>query len=735
MGGPVDPVEAIEPIAVPFARITSVLRRHIWVILVTFAIGVGGAAYLVEGMPKQYTAQAAIIIEPQRTQVSDLQAISSDVEDVASLMRTQIGILSSPSLALGVVNALDLTKDPEFAPHAGGLKDKIKSLLQSHHVGGKPPPVVLTPDEKADIAAAILSGKMSFTNDAQSRLLGIAVTTLNPVLSAKIANEAARQFLAFKVQEKFAAMQRAHDWLQGQVASLATQVQADDAAVEAYRLSHGLGEETPDNVQNGTAQVQTVNRQQLDAISTQLVDVKRDLTAKEGELVQARAALGGSISTSDLPAVLASPIIAQLMDETAAASGRAAELATSEGAGNPELRSARAAVSSLQARTREAMASVARSLSVQVAAEQSQVQALQQQMDQLKGAVGGENAAELGLSTLETQARATRNIYESFLSRAAQLANVAGIQEPDASLVSSAEVPLGPSAPQPTRLLAIAGFLSLVLGAVMAVVLERVRGGFSVPEQIESVLGLPLVGLMPKVRHTRFRRNRNGRPEIAMTASLDRLRGQMRVLGEARPRLVMVTSALPKEGKSVFSVEFARNMAAAGWRVLLLECDFCCPSIAGYLGVPAGPGLCEILSGSSLGATDSLIRQPARNLDVILAGKMRGNSQEMLASRRMSALLRDVRDRYDLVIMDTPPVLPVADALVLGRHADATLAVVQWEKTPRDAVANTVRLLRGSGTPIMGVVMTRVDLRKASLSGGRMAYAFAKYDGYHSARA
>jgi succinoglycan biosynthesis transport protein ExoP len=735
MGGSVDPVEAIEPMAVPFARVTSILRRHIWVIVITFAIGVGGAGFLVEGMPKQYTAQAALIIEPQRTQVSDLQAISSDAEDVASLMRTQIGILSSPALALGVVNALDLTKDPEFEPHGGGLKDKIKTLLQSHDSGHKPVAVPLTPDQKADIAAAILSGKMSFTNDAQSRLLGIAVTTLDPVLSAKIANEAARQFLAFKVQEKFAAMQRAHDWLQGQVASLATQVQADDEAVEAYRLSHGLGEETPDNVENGSAQVQTVNRQQLDAISTQLVDVTRDLTEKEGELVQARAALSGSISTSDLPAVLASPIIAQLMDETAAASGRAAELATSEGAGNPELRSARAAVSSLQARTREAMASVARSLSVQVAAEQSQQQALEQEMGQLKGAVGNENAAELGLSTLETQARATRNIYESFLSRAAQLANVAGIQEPDASLVSSAEVPLGPSAPQPSRLLAIAGFLSLVLGAVIAVVLERVRGGFSVPEQVESVLGLPLVGLMPRVRQTRFRRNRSGRPEIAMTASLDRLRGQMRVLGEARPKLVMVTSALPKEGKSVFSVEFARNMAAAGWRVLLLECDFCCPSLAGYLGVSSGPGLCEILSGSSLGATDSLIRQPARNLDVILAGKMRGNSQEMLASRRMSALLRDVRDRYDLVIMDTPPVLPVADALVLGRQADATLAVVQWEKTPRDAVTNTVRLLRGSGTPIMGIVMTRVDLRKASLSGGRMSYAFAKYDGYHSARA
>jgi succinoglycan biosynthesis transport protein ExoP len=732
----VDPVAGIEPIAVPFGRVLSILRRHLWVILIVFCVGVGGAAYLVEGMPKQFTAQASLIIEPQRTQVSDLQAISSDAEDVGSLMRTQIGILSSPSLALGIVNSLDLTKDPEFAPHGGGLKARITAWLENHHILPKPPAFVLTQDEKRNIAAAILGGKMSFSNDAQSRLLGIAVTTLDPVLSAKIANEVAKQFLAFKVQEKFAAMQRAHDWLQGQVTSLASQVRTDDDAVETYRLSHGLGEETPDNVGNGAPQVQTVNRQQLDALSTQLVDVSRDLSAKEGELAQARAALSGNtVSTSDLPSVLASPLIAQLLAATTAATGRAAELATSEGAANPELRSARAAVGALQQRTREQMASVTRSLAVQVAAEQSQQQALQQSMAQLKGAVSGENAAQLGLSTLETQARATRNIYESFLSRAAQLANVAGIQEPDASLVSSAEVPLGPSAPQPTRLLAIAGILSLVVGTVIAVVLERVRGGFSLPEQIETALGLPLVGLMPKVRQTRFRRRRGGRAEIAMTASLDRLRGQMRVLGEARPKLLMVTSALPKEGKSVFTVELARNMATAGWRVLLLECDFCCPSLAGYLGVPDGPGLCEILSGSSLGATENLIRQPARNLDVILAGKMGGNSQEMLASRRMNALLRDVRGRYDLVIMDTPPVLPVADALVLGKQADATLAVVQWEKTPRDAVTNTIRLLRNSGTPIMGVVMTRVDLKKASLSGGRMAYAFAHYDGYHTAEA
>jgi capsular exopolysaccharide synthesis family protein len=735
MRGGTDPAHGVEPIAVPFGRVLSILRRHLWILVLTFVFIVGTTAVLVEGMPKRYTSEATLIIEPQRTQVSDLQAISSDAEDTASLMRTQIGILSSPSLALGVVDALNLTASPDFMPGHGGLKAGLIGWLQKHHLLKRPPVLPLTQADRANIAAGILGSELAFSNEPESRLLGIAVSTSDPVLSARIANEVARQFLAFKVQEKFAAMQRAHDWLQGQVASLATQVQADDEAVEAYRLSHGLGEVLLDPQGNDGGQVQTVNRQQLNDISAQLIDVSRDLSAKEGELAQAHVALSGTISTNDLPAVLASPVVAQLLDEASASAGRVAELESSEGPGNPELRSARAQVALLQARAREQMANVARSLAVEVAAERAQQTALQQQMEQLRGAVSNENAAELGLNTLETQARATRNIYESFLSRAAQLANVAGIQEPDASLVSSADVPLSPSAPQPTRLLAIAGILSLVIGTVLIVLLERLRGGFSLPEQIESVVGLPLVGLMPTVRQTRFRRSRGGRAETALTASLDRLRGQMRVLGDARPKLVMVTSALPKEGKSVFSGELARNMAAAGWRVLLLECDFCCPSLAGYLGLPTGPGLCEILSGTSLGATENLIRQPARNLDVILAGKMRGDSQEMLASRRMSALLNDVRQRYDVVIMDTPPVLAVADALVLGRLADATLAVVQWEKTPRDAVMNSIRLLSGSGAAIMGVIMTRVDLRKASLGGGRMSYAFRHYDGYNAARA
>ncbi len=667
--------------------------------------------------------------------MSDLQAISNDAEDIDSLMRTQIGILSSPSLALGVVQALDLTHDPEFMPHGGGLGTDAQKWLAQHGLMNPPDDGPLTQAQKELVASAILSGKIDFSNDPHSRLLGIAVATRDPDLSARIANEVAKQFLAFKVQEKYAAMQRAHDWLQGQVGSLAVEVQKKDNAVEAYRVAHGLAEASPISMDgSGGPQEQTVNRQQLDAISTELVQVSRDLSEKEGELTQAQAAVRGRLSPADLPAVIASPLIAELMQQSADASAHAAELGSSLGSANPELRSARARAATVEGRLRGEMTAIARSLSVQVQAARDQKAELQRQLDQLRGAVGKENAAELGLNTLESQARATRNLYESFLTRAAQLANVAGIQEPDASLVSSAEPPLAPSSPKRVRIVAVALILSLALGVGIVILLDRLHGGFSRPEEIESVLGLPLLGMLPAVNPKRPLLGR-GRAEAAMTAALNRMRGQMRVLGQARPQLLMVTSSLPKEGKSVFAAKMAQNMASAGWRVLLLECDFCRPSLASYFGLRGGPGLCEILSGMTIGDSHKLLWRPQANLDVVLAGNIRADSQEMLSSPRMQALLTDARSRYDLVILDTPPVLPVSDALVLGQHVDATLAIVQWEKTPRDAVMNSIRLLQDSRVPILGIVMTQVNQKKAVLTGGRISYTFRHYEGYHPTRA
>jgi polysaccharide biosynthesis transport protein len=726
-----DAAGRLEPLAVPLGRLTSTLRRHLLTIVTVFACGISGTYVVVKLMPRQYTADATILIQPQRTQVSDLQAITPDSGDVSSLVRTQIDILRSPSMATGVVKALDLASLAEFSPHEGmitKIRDLVRKILSQPAVSEP----ALTPEDADHIAADILSGKLTFANEARSSVLSVAVTTLDPVLSARIVNEVAKEFLDFKRQEKFAAMQRAHDWFQEQMGHLAEQLSAADLAVEHYRVQHRLDELPPDDP-NGV-RAETINRQQLNAISHELSEVVRESALKQGQLAQAQAVMRGQARPDTLPAVLASPTANQILSQISAVAGQEARLATSQGVSNPQLIAVQAQLEKLQEHFQKEIANVVSSLNSELAASRDQEQSLRQRMEQLRGAVSNENSSLIGLQGPLTKARATRSIYESFLNRATQLANVAGIQEQDASLVSAARVPLGPSAPQVARLLIVSAIFSLVLGIALAFLIERLRNGFSMPEQVEAALGVPLMAAVPTVSRAALRGARTGKASLTFNASLDKLRGQMRALGDRRPKVVMITSALPQEGKSVFAAGLARNAAAAGLRVILIECDFSYPSLAAQFRLQPTPGLCELLSGDFMGGRSDVIRELEPRLHIILAGSTRGDPQELLASDRMRELLAAVRAHYDLVVLDTPPVLPVADALVLAGQADATLMIVRWEKTARTATLGAVRLLRESRARIMGVVMTRVDSRKAAMLGGRMVHAFSEYKGYHVAR-
>ncbi|MBS0558653.1 MAG: polysaccharide biosynthesis tyrosine autokinase [Proteobacteria bacterium] len=730
----VSAMPALEPIGVPIGRALSLIHRNLWVVILILGLGLGGAAVVLKSMPKQYTAGATILIEPQRTQVSDLQAISPDPGDVASLLRTQIDILRSTRLALGVVRALDLTSIPVFQPHSGGIKAMLFRALQAVGLSDPVPHDQLTPQQADQVAALVLQDMLSFTNEAHSSVLGVSVTTGNAALSAAIANEVAKQFLDFKRNEKFAAMQRAHDWFQEQLGTLGDQVHAADLAAENYRRQHGLEEQPPDT---GTGErTVSANRQQLDAISRQLSDVSRERALKEGQLAQAQAVLKGAMPASALPEVLTSTAVAGLISQIAAASGREAQLETAQGANNPELVATRALVARLQAKLQQEMGNIVMSLTASVQAARSQEASLRTELEKLRRAVADENSAEVGLQELQAKARATRGIYESFLTRVAQLANVAGIQEPDAALVSSAQVPLTPSSPKTMQVLVLAAMGSMVIGIALAVMIERLRPGFGEPEVLEAALGLPMLAVMPRVSAAGQAQAETGPPRkrsaIMLDAALDKLRGQLRALGEKRPTVVMVTSALPQEGKSVFAARFARNAARAGWRVMLVECDFRRPSIARAFGLPPGAGLSQILNGTLLGSEDAVLHTPMPHLHVLPAGWVQGDPQELLASRRMEALLATARERYDLVVLDTPPVLPVADALVLSSRADATLMLVRWEKTPRSAVQDAVRMLRDSRARILGTVMTRVSMRTAQIVGGRISHALGYYDSYHA---
>ncbi len=724
-----DPVGRLEPVGVPLARFGAILRRHYLVVLLTIVLGVGGTVAIVTRLPRQYTADVSILMEPQRTQVSDLQAISANFGDTASLVRTQMDILRSPTLARNVVLALHLQDDPEFTADGGGLKARLSGWLHAAldgfaTIGSRP-----GEDTQIEQAVAALEARIAFANEPRSSVLNVSVTTRRAELSAQVANALAQQYMAFKRREKFAAMQRASGWFESQLEGLAKRVHAEEVAVERYRAQHGLVD-LPPHPHGIAAAATSVTGQQLSDVARQLGEVSRDLARKEAELAQATHALRER-KTSALPEVLISPVIVQLLARQANVESREASLASSQGRNNPELIAAQAKTRNVQAAIVREMSNVVRSLSTEVSATRAQAEALRARMKKLVGAVGTENLAEIGLRSLEDKTRATRTIYESFLTRATELANVAGIQEPDATLVSTARPPLGPSGPRRLRLIVVAGMVSTVLGIALAAAIERSRRGFSSADQVEATLGLPVMALAPKLP----RRSRN-RPLTAQgsgdfAGALANLRSRLRLAGPGRPQIVMVSSAMAHEGKSVLAAAMAANAAAVGRRVLLVECDFHRPSIAKKLGVAPRAGLSDLLA-DRLGETDQpVIRCVRPSLDAILAGKGAGDPQELLSSHRMDDLLGVARTCYDLIVLDTPPLLPTPDALALARHADATLLVVRWEKTPRTAAQDALRLLRESDARILGAVLTQVDLRTSARLAGRPP---AVYD-YGRARA
>lgn len=718
-----------EPIGIPIARLFAVLRRHYLLILAVIILGVGGTTAMVIRLPDQYTASATLLMEPQRTQVSDLQAISPEFNDTASLVRTQMDILRSPSLARKVVTTLNLQNDPSFMGGGGPIaqvKGWVHAQLNRFVASG-----AAQDDGSAQIAraAAVLESRMGFVNAPHSQVLEVTVTTARPELSAAIANALADQYLNFRRHEKFAAMQRASAWFESQLDGLAKRVRTEEMAAEAYRAKHGLVDLPRNASANGPAAT-SVTRQQLSDVAKQLGDASRTLAQKEAELVQARRALRER-RTSALPEVLVSPVIVQLLTRKAEVESKEASLATSRGHNNPDLIAARAESRNVQAAIVREMSNIVRSLDTEVSATHAQVKSLKARMSQLTSEVGTNNLSEIGLRGLEDKARATRAIYENFLGRATELANVAGIQQPDATLVSGAQPPLRPSGPLRLRLIAVAGILSSVLGIGFAAMIERGRRGFSSANQIEATLGLPVIALAPRLPRSQRTTPLAKRLPKEYSAALANLRGRLRLAGLKRPKVVMLSSAMPDEGKTLLATTFAADAAAVGWKVLLIECDFHRPSMARKLGIPSRYGLSEMLDDRLASDDHPVIGAVRPSLDVILAGEGGGDAHELLSSERMDDLLAVARDHYDLIVLDTPPLLPTADAISLARHADATLLVVRWETTPRAAVQDAVRLLREGDARLLGAVLTGVDLRTSARLAGRPA---AVYD-YGSTRA
>ncbi len=716
-----EPLRTDGPEQVPPGRAFEILwRRKLQVIATALLLSAGFGAALVV-LPSYYDATALLMVDTRQSSFRDLQATMAPAESDIIAIATQVSIVKSPAMAATVVDRLGLTQVPEFARRLDappGLLQRAQSAVMDWLHQPQAPSPTLDAGQRRQLTAGLLQQAISVVNDGKSYIISVRARTGNPKLSADIANAYVAAFLDYNQDEKVGAIHRANELLERQLPPLEERVRLADEAVESYQSQHGL---ILNSTSEDGAAGSTVADQQLMQINTQLLAATRDLSQRQASLSQiTEAQRTGRLEAA--PEVVSSTVIAGLRAQQAQLASQAASLAQTQSEANPVLRSAQAAEVSLQRRIGAEVSRIAASVESQVASSQAQVDQLHAELGRLQSVVGKQSQSSVVLRQLQSKARAERVIYQDYLGRFEASLNTSNLQVSDATAVSSAEAPIGKSGPPRTLYALVAVMAAAGLSAGLALLTERVRGGVRTLSQLEMQTGLYGLGFIPEAPRNLRRALRAGR-RTAYLESVN-LVGDLLRFGRPRHRaqVVLVTSAAPAEGKTVFAASLAASVGASGGNALLIDCDLRRPSVSRLL---------RLKEGSEADETTAIIRRDEMpGVDVVtFRGRQRdGRDGDLMAQIR--TLVGKARERYDLVVLDAPPVLPFPDASKLSLEADGAVVVVRWRHTSPAMVLSAMRTLSAYGVNVLGGVVTQVKQKEVAASDGGHGKFYRHYAPY-----
>jgi len=645
-------------------------------IIAVFLICAVPSAWLVLQLPKKYSAETVLLLDPRRNQLIEGLSAVTGLQVDAVAVNSEVNLLRLPGLAANVVQHLELTSRPEYMDakqldpnrprtmldRISELVDDVKSSLRSlaSFFGGRDEPTdsVSDPDARKRRAEAIavqrLSSSLEVLNDPRTYTIRVRYTSTDPVHSARVANAVVDLYIAQQREARAQAIREASTWLNQEIGALQERVTQSEEAVQQYRRQHGLG----DDRTTSTAQ------QEVNALTLQVATAA-------GELAQAQA---------------------KLRQET----GRI--------------------VYSLEEAVRVAATREAN---------------LREQLGNAKAKLDEVLAAEAGLRSLQREAAASRVLLEDLMRRARSADAQMDAPRPEARIVSRAMVPHAPSGPSLWRMIpaVFAGSAGAAIG--VALLLSKLQGGFRSVAHAERYLGVNAVGETPKIRGGGWRA-RQLVVEHPTCRFAESIRSVCVSLLSERVDcpVILVTSPAPGDGKTIFSTALAQSLAISGRNCLLIDADLRRPAAHRLLNIRQQVGLGEVLAGSA-SLDDALVRVLPGPLTFLPAGEVVSDPIELLSARRLKPFIESVRRRFDVVIVDSPPILAVSDAHLLAGFVDQILMVLRWNVTTRSAAARAVTLLarRSNRSPLL--VLSQVDhSRMSRYEEGRYGMDFS-YQGRH----
>ncbi len=627
-------------------------------------------------------------------------------EDYTIAMETQVRILHSDNLAMRVIRKLGLDNNPNFT-----------GVQKPSAPAGELPttsPSIDTREETKLIDTFRNGLKVATVNN--TRLIEIHYLNSNPRLAADIVNGIVSSYIEQNYQTKFESAMQTSDWLSRQLADLKLKVETSQEKLIRFQREKGIV---------GIDEKQNLTTSKLDELS-------RELTATEADRIQKEA--NYELAATGNPELMArspSEMLGHLRERESTLKQEYALLKTQFGANYPKVVEIRNQLDQLEGDINAEVKRMATQIKNEYLAAQQRENMVLARMEEQKREANELNQNAIEFNILKRDVDANRQLYEGLLQKLKEASLEAGLHSNNIRMVDSARVPLSPTSPDIPRNLGIGFILGLCGGVGLAFLLESLDNTVRTPEQAELASGLPALGVVPQFLRADTNRSQAAKLSLANGEAVTgraELISQLRPNSEAAecyrslrtsillsaldtpPKVLLVTSPLPQEGKTTTSVNCAIVLAQRGSRVLLVDADLRRPGVHRAFGFDRKGGLSTVLTGST--PIESVLKTyPAvPNLSILPAGPPPPHPAELLDASKMRSLIAQWRKEYDHVIIDTPPALSVTDPVLLSVEADSIILVIRSGKTTKDALRRAGELLWQVNARVMGIVVNGIDL-------------------------
>ena len=716
----------------------GMVYRRFWLIVSGFLVVFLAVAYITFTATPVYKASTTIQLGANQENVIDLGSVLGGIVANTAAIDTEVMVISSKSLLSKVADRQKLIEDPEFnwtlVEYKPGLIDglvtPIKKGLGMRTERVDPYAGLSAEEREAAIMESVveaLSGRVNVSRVGTTYLLTVEVMSTSPETAARLANAVADQYRVQQLDTKLDATRRATEWLGERVSGLRDEVAEKENRVEIYRAQNGLD----------TAMGTTLAEQKIADLTKQKTQLDFDLSQARARYENMRRQIDSGTGVDGISEVLNSPLVARLKEQLSILRGRVAELETKLGPQHPELIGARNEVIDVERQMSAEVNRIAENLESEVKALQDQVNAIQGRLNQANAQLRGNSIASVRLRELERDAETSRVLYEEFIARSKETSVQDDLVQADAAILSAASVPGSPAAPKKKLNLLIGAVLGAAIGAAMAIIAEMFDAKISSTEDIERKLGVSAIGSVPLIRASSlFGLGQTNPADYLVENPLSAYAESVRYLRAAiafsdldsETKTVAITSSLPDEGKTSLTLSLGRMSAMSGSRTIVIDGDFRRRQLTEAAGMSPEIGFIEHLFGAGQ-LSDAIQKDSKTMLDVLPLSQSGHTPHDVFGTRAFDDLLSRLRSMYDLILIDTGPLLLMAEARVVAGKVDKTILMVRWRHSTRAAVKQSLNLLRSFNADILGATLNMVDLnrRRHHRDPGASYKAYRKY--------